>query len=320
MLDNMSEPLRGGSGDRGGDSGGGGDGEAAAGWQLVRGGQGRSPVRRTLPGPCAGLAVGGSRFWALDAEGSDSEDEVEAGVHAAPAGPKVSDFIAFAEEVSVGGGRRRRFAPGGGGTRAVAARIWQPPSSSPSSGDSAGAAAGAIRARAAASLAALVADAGSSEEWPCLPSLPPSGASVVTAAAAAGDGDDRAARSGSPLPRVGPSGPGAQLAPAGPLGLAGPSGVAGVVSLSGPRVDAGARAAGPEVVREPRMKRGYLWVRKGCPDPLLGFPAAVREVRRLTHTARSIRLLSPPLHFLCGGGDGRPESGQASDGGGGCGG
>ena len=102
----MSEPLRGGSGDREGDEARPDAVSPAAGWQVVRRAPKRSPARRAAPFLRVEPVVSGGRFWALASECSDSEDEVvESGVLAAPSGPKVSDFVAFAG-LSSGDGRQ----------------------------------------------------------------------------------------------------------------------------------------------------------------------------------------------------------------------
>ena len=46
-----------------------------------------------------------------------------------------------------------------------------------------------------------------------------------------------------------------------------------------------------------RPALGYKWVAKGSREPWLGFPAAIREVRRWAHLARRIKL-APPLSPL----------------------
>ena len=67
-------------------------------------------------------------------------------------------------------------------------------------------------------------------------------------------------------------------------------------------VPAGPSSASPEQ----RPVSGYIWLRRGCQNPRLGFPASTIEVWRLAHSACTIHIFPPPppLHFLYGGGDG----------------
>ena len=158
-----------------------------------------------------------------------------------------------------------------------------------------------IRAKAAASLMVAQTEL-SREDWSCVP-VPP----VVVAAVGASCGSE--AMRSAPWPRVGPDGPtvgalpgmtsGVGLAEGSGPRLGGQSG-----SLSDPPVGLGLETASdsrPQVPHRPNAPRpvtrpttGYKWVRRGCLDPLLGFPATTREVRRLAHSARTIKICPPP--------------------------
>nr|XP_045090296.1 collagen alpha-1(III) chain-like [Aegilops tauschii subsp. strangulata] len=299
------------------------------GWSVVRrnasvlqvsGGEGRAGS------PAVGDAGRHNRFWALAAEDSEEEDEggeldPERGLCAAPAGPSIGDFVALAAKqggVASRSGRGRRFAPGGRGSRSMASRIWLPPREC-DSGSGAGGSSGAatcIRAKAAASLTVPQTEL-SREDWPRLTASPVA-AAVEAAGAPCGPEPMRLA----PGPRVGPGGPlvGAPPGMATSVGLEaspgpGPSGQSG--AFSDPPVGLGLETTSdprPHVTQRPNASRpdtgpitGYKWVRRGCLDPRLGFPATTREVRRFAHSARSIQIcpLPPPSPVLRGGGDGR---------------
>ena len=135
----------------------------------------------------------------------------------------------------------------------------------------------------------------------------------VEAAEAAGAPCGLETMHSAPCPRVGPDGPtvgalpgltsGVGLADGSGPGLGGQAGAfsdppkgLGLETTSDPR---------PQVTQRPNASRpgtgpitGYKWVRRGCLDPRLGFPATTREVRRLAHSARSIQICPPPPPLL----------------------
>uniref|UniRef100_A0A453AEK7 LRR receptor-like serine/threonine-protein kinase n=1 Tax=Aegilops tauschii subsp. strangulata TaxID=200361 RepID=A0A453AEK7_AEGTS len=70
----------------------------------------------------------------------------------------------------------------------------------------------------------------------------------------------------------------------------------GLETASDPQPHASQRPNAPRPDSGPIT--GYKWVRRGCLDPRLGFPATTREVRRFAHSAGSIQICPPPPPLL----------------------
>ena len=243
-------------------------------------------------------------YWCGHADESEVEEDSDPATREGflvPTRPSLGDFVACALSSGPGVVRaRRRFAPGGRGSRAVEIRAWRPSTSAGRGSPSSGGATRDIRVRTAATLLAPV---DSEVEWPCLTSSAGAGRAAEEEAAAPQAEEGGAA---SPRARVGSVGPGAEVGQRG----RGPAQESGSAGGEGPRSggDSESRGKGGLAISGPvgsvqpmaglprpwPIPGSYLWVRRGCLDPSLGFPASRSEVRRWARRARSIQLISPP--------------------------